>query len=155
MAAWADSCMTSPSLPVMISLPRPGRMTTSVSSNSPPNSVQAKPVVRPTSSFSSPRPKRNLGTPKYLATVWLVIRTLCSGPSLTTSRATFRQMPASSRLQIPHPRLPGILPDDGQDGVFGKFDVIRGQAIGLTLLPDEEQLGDVQLFQVRYNPEYG
>ena len=67
--------MTSPSLPVISSLPRPGSTTTSVWSSSPPNSVQASPVVRPISSASSVRPKRYLGTPRYLATAWLLTLT--------------------------------------------------------------------------------
>src|SRR4029434_7392148 len=41
MAARADSCMTSPSLPVIVSCPLPGITVTSVAKSSPPRSVQA------------------------------------------------------------------------------------------------------------------
>ena len=47
-AAWIDSCITSPSLPVVMVLPLPGTATASMVSNSPPTSVQAKPVTWPT-----------------------------------------------------------------------------------------------------------
>ena len=46
MAACADSCITSPSLPVVVSLPRPSMMAASVVRIEPPTSVQAKPSGR-------------------------------------------------------------------------------------------------------------
>ena len=46
MAAWADSCITSPSLPVVVSLPRPSMIAASVSRMDPPTSVQARPHGR-------------------------------------------------------------------------------------------------------------
>ena len=48
IAACADSCITSPSLPVMMSLPLPGMTVASVVRISPPISVQARPVTMPT-----------------------------------------------------------------------------------------------------------
>jgi hypothetical protein len=56
-AAWIDSCMTSPSLPVVMVLPLPGRATVSMVSNSPPTSVQARPVTWPTWLSFSAMPK--------------------------------------------------------------------------------------------------
>ncbi len=53
MAACADSCITSPSLPVVVSLPRPSMIAASVVRIDPPTSVQARPVVAPTSFFLS------------------------------------------------------------------------------------------------------
>ena len=47
-AAWIDSCITSPSLPVVMLLPLPGITTASMVSSSPPTSVQASPVTCPT-----------------------------------------------------------------------------------------------------------
>jgi hypothetical protein len=55
-AAWIDSCITSPSLPVVMVLPLPGMVTASICRISPPTSVQARPVVMPTRSSSSTSP---------------------------------------------------------------------------------------------------
>ena len=44
-AAWIDSCMTSPSLPVDTTLPLPGTTALSMVSSSPPTSVHARPVT--------------------------------------------------------------------------------------------------------------
>jgi hypothetical protein len=49
-------------------------------------------------------------------------------------------------LQVPHPRLPGVEADDGEDGVFRKLDVLQGQAVGLGLFGSKEMLGDLELF---------
>ena len=46
-AACTDSFITSPSLPVAVTLPLPGSVTASMVSSSPPTSVQASPVVTP------------------------------------------------------------------------------------------------------------
>ena len=56
IAAWIDSCITSPSWPVCVSLPLPGTTAASIVSSSPPTSVHARPVTRPTWSCSSARP---------------------------------------------------------------------------------------------------
>ncbi len=64
MAACADSCMTSPSLPVRVSRPLPDMSVASVTRSSPPTSVQARPVAMPTSFFSSAMVERKRGTPR-------------------------------------------------------------------------------------------
>ena len=46
-AAWADSRITSPSWPVIRSLPSPGTAVASTNSTSPPTGVQASPVATP------------------------------------------------------------------------------------------------------------
>ena len=54
MAACADSCITSPSLPVGVRRPLPSMMVASTASTEPPTSVQARPVAKPISfCFSS------------------------------------------------------------------------------------------------------
>src|SRR6185295_9766301 len=68
MAACADSCITSPSLPVRRSAPLPGISVTSMGRISPPTSVQARPVARPISFCSSWRDLRKRGTPRYAPT---------------------------------------------------------------------------------------
>ena len=68
MAAWADSCITSPSLPVMVSLPLPGMTVASMVSSSPPSSVQARPVATPTWSSASAVPWRKRGGPSSFCT---------------------------------------------------------------------------------------
>ena len=57
------SCITSPSLPVCLTLPLPGSITDSMVRISPPTSVQARPVTTPTMSSASVSPKRNFRTP--------------------------------------------------------------------------------------------
>ena len=47
-AAWADSFITSPRLPVSSSLPEPSMTPASTSRISPPTSVQARPLTTPT-----------------------------------------------------------------------------------------------------------
>ena len=63
-AAFTDSCITSPSLPVICIFPLPGIWTVSIFKISPPNSVQAKPVTIPTLSLVSNSPYLNFLTPK-------------------------------------------------------------------------------------------
>src|ERR1044072_920037 len=96
MAAWADSCITSPSLPVIVSLPLPGMMVTSVASSSPPSSVQARPVATPTLAASSPLLVRNFGAPRYFWRFLAVTTTWAWRSVLTTSTATLRQTGAVS-----------------------------------------------------------
>jgi hypothetical protein len=50
--------MTSPSLPVSVSLPLPGTIVTSAVSMSPPNAVTASPFASPISSSFSRRASR-------------------------------------------------------------------------------------------------
>ena len=64
LAAFTDSCITSPSLPVICILPFPGIVTVSIFKISPPYSVQAKPVTIPILSTVSNSPDLNFGTPK-------------------------------------------------------------------------------------------
>jgi hypothetical protein len=107
IAACADSCITSPSLPVSVSRPRPGMSVASVTRISPPTSVQARPVAMPTSFFSSATDGRNRGTPRYSVTLAAVISSLKVLPSTTTFRATLRQMEeiSRSRLRTPASRV--------------------------------------------------
>src|SRR6266545_235544 len=65
MAACALSCITSPSLPVRVSLPLPGTIVTSAGRRSPPCMVTASPLASPISLTSSLRFFRYLGIPKY------------------------------------------------------------------------------------------
>ena len=66
MAVAADSCITSPSLPVILTPPLPGTTLTSICSISPPASVYAKPLVRPISFCSSALLTRVLRRPEHL-----------------------------------------------------------------------------------------
>src|SRR5437870_3221412 len=54
----ADPCITSPSRPVIMSLPFPGITWTSVARSSPPMSVQASPVETPIRCSTSALPNR-------------------------------------------------------------------------------------------------
>lgn len=63
-AALTDSCITSPSFPVISILPFPGIITDSIVNNSPPTSVQASPVTIPVPSLFSISPYLNFLTPR-------------------------------------------------------------------------------------------
>ena len=103
MAACADSCMTSPSLPVSVRWPRPGMSVASVTRISPPTSVHANPVATPISSFSSAMLGRNRGTPRYSVTFSGVMPSWKALPCTTTLRATLRQIEFSSRSRLRTP----------------------------------------------------
>jgi hypothetical protein len=100
MAACADSCMTSPSLPVSVSVPFPGISVASVRRSSPPASVQAKPVATPTSFSSWVIIGRYFGTPRYSVIFSDVMPSVNPLPSTTTLRAIFRQIDAISRSRF-------------------------------------------------------
>ena len=72
---------TSPSWPVITSLPLPGTTVTSVGSRSPPSMVTARPLARPISSLLLARARAEAcGTPRYLAS--RLARRPCTGSSL-------------------------------------------------------------------------
>ena len=63
-AAFTDSCITSPSFPVICIFPLPGILTVSILRISPPTSVHAKPVATPILFSFSISPKLYFFTPK-------------------------------------------------------------------------------------------
>ena len=63
-AAWADSRMTSPSWPVTVVRPLPGMRVASMNMISPPNCVQARPVVTPISGWRSANSCSYAGGPR-------------------------------------------------------------------------------------------
>ena len=69
MAACADSCITSPSLPVTVSLPLPSIRVHSVVRIWPPTSVHASPVAAPISFFFSVVRSRNFHGPSRSGTL--------------------------------------------------------------------------------------
>ena len=105
-AAWIDSSITSPSFPVVLIRPLPATVTASMVSNSPPTSVQARPVVMPIWSSSSVWPKRKRRTPAYLPTLRWVTDSFLALP-WTISLTALRIRPASerSRLRTPASRV--------------------------------------------------
>jgi len=70
LAAFTDSCITSPNLPVICILPFPGIMADSIFNISPPNSVQAKPVATPILLSGSISPYLNFLTPSSQINFW-------------------------------------------------------------------------------------
>ena len=91
-AAFTDSCITSPSLPVICILPLPGIVTVSIFKISPPYSVQARPVTIPTLLLDSSSPNLNFGTPRNSDRFLLLIPTSFSSPAtifFTTFLAIF------------------------------------------------------------------
>src|SRR5438132_1672259 len=75
-AAWADSCITSPSLPVSVTAPRPLTRVASICSTSPPTSVHARPVARPISLSAATPCWRNLIGPSICCTRSAPIKSL-------------------------------------------------------------------------------
>src|SRR5271157_4548895 len=128
MAACADSCITSPSLPVKVSLPLPSTTVASVLRMEPPTSVQAKPVTRPTSLFSWASVSRNFSTPR-------------NSPIFSAVMAT--EKPAAAfTLQVAHARLAGIGANDLLQGLVGELNVLAGQTRLFHLLAHQELFGD-------------
>ena len=74
MAMLADSFMTSPKLPVRVSLPLPGLRLASINKISPPTDVQAKPVTTPATSFPSYKSLSKIGAPNIFSTSALLRR---------------------------------------------------------------------------------
>src|SRR6266581_2462173 len=108
-AACADSCMTSPSLPVSVTAPRPLTSVASICSTSPPISVQARPVASPISLSAATPCCRNLIGPSISRTRSAPIVSLKPSATLsaTNFRASLRQHePISrSRLRTPASRV--------------------------------------------------
>ena len=71
-AAWIDSLITSPNLPVIVSFPLPIDKITSTDKISPPTSVQANPLVTPTKFFFSISFDLNFATPKKSCKIFLL-----------------------------------------------------------------------------------
>ena len=108
-AACPDSCITSPSLPVSVTAPRPLVNVASICKTSPPTSVQANPVARPTSLSAATPCWRNLIGPSISCTRSAPITSWKSAAtaSPTNLRAILRQHdPISrSRLRTPASRV--------------------------------------------------
>src|ERR1700686_3470937 len=117
MAACADSCITSPSLPVTVSLPLPSIRMASVVRIWPPTSVQAKPTAAPISFFLSAWRSRNLAGPRR--------------PANFARR--FAGDVADSRFQIPHAGFAGVELNQAVKTFVGEFDLLAVDA-GLLLL---------------------
>jgi len=104
MAACADSCMTSPSLPVSVSLPLPGTTVTSAVRRSPPNIVTARPFASPISSSFSRRASRYRSVPSQCGSFSVVTSKLWGWrPPASHSFAIFRHTVAISRSRFRTP----------------------------------------------------
>ena len=146
MAACADSCMTSPSLPVSVRCPLPGISVASVTRISPPTSVHARPVATPISFVSSASVGRNRGTPRYSVTLAPVISSLNSLP-LDDDLA--RDLAADRRdlaLEVADARLARVALDDRLERFVEERDVRASSSPAPSIaFGDEELLGDLDL----------
>ena len=142
-AACADSCMTSPSWPVMVSFPS-SRTWTSVVRMLPPTSVHARPVTRPTSLFSCASESRNLGTPRNSPNPLGGQLFLVFGVAFDDLAGNLAGI-ATDRARGCARRLHASSADDFEDGVVFEDDVFLAQAGLLALFLDEILARDLQL----------
>ena len=148
MAACADSCITSPNWPVMVSLPLPSTIATSVLRIEPPTSVHASPVTRPTSLFSLASVSRNLVTPRNSLTFSAVesavycrrFLPLCAPPCGRCCR--FRAPGCERRLRACSERM------ISRRASSLNVELLFGQAGGFALLAHQELLGDLNFFHL-------
>ena len=106
-AACADSCITSPSWPVIVSAPLPGYAVASMKRTSPPTAVYASPVATPGSDVrlrTSPEKRRGAEPVAQQLVVDLDLRRACP---VATCVAALRQTSAMrrSRLRTPASRV--------------------------------------------------
>ena len=84
----ADSFITSPRLPVMVSVPLPLLMLDSIKSISPPTWVQARPVTTPTLGSLPRRSLLWMGRPSisFSSEAWMVLLIFCPSANCTARR---------------------------------------------------------------------
>ena len=127
MAACADSCITSPSLPVKVSLPLPSTTVASVLRMEPPTSVQARPVTSRLRSF------RGLACAE-LEHAQVVANLV--GLNLSRKIRTFFYNLACNlaadvadfALQVADASFSSVSANDLPDGFVRKLDILVGQA---------------------------
>jgi len=96
-AAWADSRITSPIWPVIVSRPVPGIALASMNSTSPPTGVHARPVATPGRDVRRRVSEKKRRLPSSSRTRGSVTVTLRVAVPSATDRATFRQTVPISR----------------------------------------------------------
>ena len=124
--------------------PLPGTVTASMVSNSPPTSVQARPVTAPIWSSSSPMPWRKRRTPEKSATL--------SGGELDLLGLALEDLAqrlardlGDLALERAHARLAGIMADQGAQAVLGEGQLALLEAVRLDLLRDQVAGRDLDL----------
>src|ERR1041385_3801728 len=141
MAAGAASCMTSPSLPVIVSWPLPGMIVTSVDRSSPPSSVHARPVVTPMP-CSPCLAVAELGWTQVLGKAFRIDLDLRVAVALDDLNRDLAADRGDLAVKGPHARLFRVVADNAQHRAVGEGDILRVEAVRLTLLVDQVLLGD-------------
>ena len=136
--------MTSPSLPVVLIWPLPGTVTASMVSNSPPTSVQARPVTAPIWSSSSLMPWRKRRTPTNSPRLSAVTSTRL-GLALEDLAQRLARHLGDLALERAHAGLAGIMADQRAQAVLGQRQLAVLEAVRFDLLGDQVALGDLDL----------
>ena len=137
--------MTSPSWPVMISLPEPGIAVASTNRTSPPTGVQARPVATPGTSVRRRCSDENLRLPSSSRARFAVDRRPCRDLALRDLAGDLAEDGADLALEVADAGLARVLLDDHQDRVVGDLDLVGLDAVGLELAGHQVLLGDVEL----------
>jgi hypothetical protein len=144
-AAWADSRITSPSWPVMESLPEPGIAVASINSTSPPTGVQASPVATPGTAVRRTTSGGKARAPEQLAHARPGDRHLALEAALRDLAGDLAADRADLALEVADPRLARVVADDRpQPGVRERhLGALEPAAIDLPR--HEVALGDLKL----------
>ena len=148
-AACADSRMTSPSCPVIVSFPEPGIAVASMNSTSPPTGVQARPVATPGSlvrRFDSAKKRRR---PRSSRARLAETFSLAFGLALGDLARDLAADGADLALEVPHAGLARVLVGDRLEGGVSERDLAALEAVLLDLPRDEVALRDVDLLVER------
>ena len=154
-AACADSCITSPSWPVIVSRPRPGIAVASTNSTSPPTGVHASPVATPGPRGPPARLGEEPAAAEQLARARLGDRHLARRLALGDLAGDLAADRADLALQLADAGLARVVGDDRPQGRIGERDPRRRQAVALDLARHQVALGDLRASRPRCSRRAG
>ena len=143
-AACADSCITSPSCPVIVRRPLPAYAVASMKRTSPPTVVYARPVATPGCEVRLRTSLEKRLGPSHSRSTLLVDLHL-PAPPFATCVAALRHDVGDAPLEIADARLARVVADDRAQHLVRSVSCERLQAVRLELLRDEVALRDPEL----------
>ena len=137
--------MTSPSWPVRISRPLPGKRVASINRMSPPTGVQARPVATPGTLVRIATSPSKRGGPSISAQILRHDGDVTCRPLGDVHRGA-AQGCADLALELAHAGLAGVVADDRAQGIVADLGLLGGQAVGLELARDQVAPRDLEFF---------
>ena len=132
-AAWADSRITSPSWPVIVSLPEPFIAVASMNRTSPPTGVHARPVATPGTLVRRRCSEKNAPLAEQLAGALGRDPDLALRLALGDVAGDLAQHGADLALEVADAGLARVLLDDRLDRGVGELGLRGLEAVGLEL----------------------